>query len=220
MFEQVDSERASFIERLIIATELIQQKSYPNGIKELVKQIMKSTKGDTPLIRNPYMLNEQEARGIAISLIEFMTTKYDLIKNESLNNIYQKIVDYFPKIMPNLKLKQLIKGKPKTFAETVSYQDLSNCIRLPDEGRKIRTIHQAKSTEFNNVLVCVKRDDKDQLEYIINPRSFTKEDAKEEKRIIYVALSRAKDNLFIHVPTLTSDEEAQLKVLKLEIVRT
>jgi DNA helicase II / ATP-dependent DNA helicase PcrA len=219
-FEQVDSERASFIEDLIISTELIRQKAHINRIKDLIKVIAKSNGEVKSPIRFNRKLTEQETRGVAISLLEFMINHYAQIYDESILEIYQKLSDLLSEILHELNLKALKSGKIKAFIENTKYKDLASSIRLPDEIRRIRTIHQAKSAEFKNVLVCLKRDGgTDQFEFILNPQSFVKEDVKEEKRIIYVALSRAKDKLYIQIPSITPEEEAKVKALNLEVVK-
>jgi len=70
-----------------------------------------------------------------------------------------------------------------------------------------RTVHKAKGAEFDNVLLLLK-DEKD-IGFIINPNI----EGNEEHRINYVAISRAKKRLFICVPSLSQENETQLKVM-------
>jgi superfamily I DNA/RNA helicase len=67
--------------------------------------------------------------------------------------------------------------------------------------------------EFRNVALVLK-DDK-MLRKIANP---PKND--EEKRIAYVALSRAQDRLFIVTPSISENDEIRFRNLNVNIIRT
>ena len=94
---------------------------------------------------------------------------------------------------------------------------LADGLRLPDETRATRTIHQAKSAEFNCVLVSFS--DGNQLDHILDPRKNRGVNEAEEKRITYVALSRARDVSSISVPQLSETAEQQLTGLRIEVMR-
>ena len=74
-----------------------------------------------------------------------------------------------------------------------------------------RTIYKAKGAEFDNVMLILKAEN--DLEFIKSP-----DISKEEHRINYVAVSRAKENLFINVPELSANNE-RLLGSKLSICR-
>lgn len=94
--------------------------------------------------------------------------------------------------------------------------DLINSVSLPrNENRNIRTIHQAKGTQFDNVLVSLNHLDSDkaskQLSLLFDDSS------DEEKRILYVAMSRAKKRLFISTPQMEEEQIQKAKEMGLEI---
>jgi DNA helicase-2/ATP-dependent DNA helicase PcrA len=65
-----------------------------------------------------------------------------------------------------------------------------------DDCITISTIHSAKGLEWNTVFICAALDG-----LLPDKRSFTNyEDLEEERRLFYVACSRAKENLFITCP--------------------
>jgi len=75
-----------------------------------------------------------------------------------------------------------------------------------------RTIHKAKGDEFDNVLVIIK--DKNNLEFNEEKNlSFllTPDLEKEEQRVYYVALSRAKERLFVNIPALSPENRIKLE---------
>ncbi|GFP74996.1 ATP-dependent helicase [Clostridium fungisolvens] len=79
--------------------------------------------------------------------------------------------------------------------ETVE-ENIKNSIRKSEEDAVIlSTIHGVKGMEFKNVYVI------DVNEEII-PHKNAEEDGEEERRLFYVGVTRAKDNLFIYSPKM------------------
>lgn len=56
----------------------------------------------------------------------------------------------------------------------------------------------------------------EQIRYLLRP---AEHESCEEKRILYVALSRARDRLFISVPEFSTEEEQGSEALGIQIVR-
>lgn len=73
-----------------------------------------------------------------------------------------------------------------------TFTDFANCVDIKDEVGHFRTIHKAKGDEFNNVFVVLE-DEKD-LDFIKAPDL-----EKEDYRVRYVAISRAKQKLFLYI---------------------
>ncbi|WP_207635869.1 3'-5' exonuclease [Clostridium senegalense] len=90
-------------------------------------------------------------------------------------------------------------------------------ININDDTGAFRTIHKAKGDEFENVLLLINPSDFNEntnLEFLFNPDM-----TKEEHRVYYVALSRAKKRLFIAIPPIserTKDKLGNIKFLKVE----
>ena len=66
-----------------------------------------------------------------------------------------------------------------------------------------KTIHKSKGDEFDNVLLVL--ESHKELSFILTPRLAD----NEEHRIRYVAVSRAKERLFISVPSLEPKDETK-----------
>jgi DNA helicase-2/ATP-dependent DNA helicase PcrA len=97
-------------------------------------------------------------------------------------------------------------------------RQLLDSVRLDnrDEVRNIRTIHKAKGTEEDCVLVCLHSTRGDhRLGHIIAPAA----PSDEEQRLTYVALSRARELIFLAVPELTPEDEAVVRELGISITR-
>ena len=85
-------------------------------------------------------------------------------------------------------------------------------VKIPEDISQHKTIHKAKGDEFDNVLVAL-QDEKD-IGFLLNPDL-----ENEEHRVRYVAISRAKEMLFISVPELGQNNLDALKnVLYVQIL--
>ena len=110
-----------------------------------------------------------------------------------------------------LNLSRLSKGKAKSFYESHTYQELAICVNNPSDIGFHRTIHKSKGDEFDNVFLIIPEENI--LKFFISPNLI--ED--ESQRVYYVAMSRAKQNLFISVPSLSLELEEELRKHKIPI---
>lgn len=83
-------------------------------------------------------------------------------------------------------------------------------MKLSEDTDLIRTIHKAKGAEFESVFLCLKEESN--LKCILEPDL-----DKEMHRIFYVALSRAKDRLYMSVPAISSKNEELLKGMGINV---
>lgn len=97
-----------------------------------------------------------------------------------------------------IKLAKATKGNAFELYNSSTYQQLAVSVIIVDDDSLNRTIHKAKGDEFDNVMLILESE-KD-LKFLSEPDL-----TKEEHRIMYVAASRAKNRLFISVPTLSID---------------
>lgn len=103
-------------------------------------------------------------------------------------------------------------GPIKTFYENADYNALTLAVRNLYEAGSHRTIHKSKGEEFECVLLILDKDEKGQfnetkeLSFLLTPNLVD----DEEHRILYVAISRARDHLFISVPQLSSINQGKL----------
>ena len=109
------------------------------------------------------------------------------------------------KIRPNSNIQK--------FYALHTYRELSQCVRLLEDTSAQRTVHKAKGDEFDNVFVVVPEEKA--LKFLLTP------DIKknESDRVYYVAMSRARNRLFLTVPNLSLQMEKKLLGKPLEIKR-
>ncbi len=173
-------DRKPLILACIKATELAREKRFKEAIKELERVFRDES--DT-----------KNRRKKALKYICLLLEQYDDFKGKSLYNFFLMVKKEINTEIANLKT-----GSIKDFYEQHTYQELAVCVKITEDASLHRTIHKAKGAEFDNVLLILC--DEKGLEFLLNPDL----EKKEEHRINYVAVSRAKEQLFISVPALTA----------------
>ena len=110
-----------------------------------------------------------------------------------------------------------MRGKIRDYAQKVTLQQLLDTVNMVDDTREAKTIHKAKGAEFETVLLCLP--DEEDVDKIFMPKAKQQEDVNEleEQRIVYVGISRARDNLYISIPTLSSERKKAIEDKKLPI---
>lgn len=113
-------------------------------------------------------------------LLEIVTELMEAAKN------YEKIEDYL------------------IHAEKAVEENKNNTKKLDLEGVNLSTIHSAKGLEYETVFIagCIEG-------FIPYEKSKTDAEIEEERRLLYVGVTRAKKNLFISVVETKNDEEVK-----------
>jgi DNA helicase-2/ATP-dependent DNA helicase PcrA len=203
-----DSNRERFLYSLLLAGEYAFQKRYEIAVKEILKALRKEENGE---LKKPFtgnsILSKLKKRSLAVSLLEYLVNNETTYKGQNLFDFYTDLSSFISKIFLT-RLKKITGGEIKKFADSVLVESLAANLNLLEEKHKIRTIHKAKGAEFEDVLLYL--DEPKDLGYIIHPSINHKED---EHRIIYVALSRARNRLYISAPSLDKNQKKQIESL-------
>ena len=209
-FYSKDSDRALLLEYLISGGELSKQGNFYLALKTMIKGI-RVRKGE---LCKPFkcdgIITDTTRRGIAVFLLECIMNNYDEFISKRLIHVYDELSSKLSNFKEGFSLSNYRSGSnPKVFAEQTPYKDLIASVKIGEETRNVRTIHQAKGDEFDNVFVYF--DEENEITKIWGNNT-------ERKRIIYVACSRARDRLLLSVPELSATNKAQLESMGLEIV--
>jgi DNA helicase-2/ATP-dependent DNA helicase PcrA len=225
--EQIDLNRSRFLEDVMTAVELAKRGMLTHSLSKF-KRILRIFHSDGTLC-DPFRLSDTNMRiddtikrSISVSMLTSILSEYNSMQEKTLLEAYEFISDVLDRSITGFSLQRITKGRIKEFAEERKYSEFTHSVKLPaSEKRNIRTIHQAKSAEFGNVLVAFNHLDLDkaakQTMYLLRP---TEHENCEEKRILYVALSRARDRLFISVSDFSKEDEQDAQTLGIQVVRT
>lgn len=185
--EEDTSERVRWIEACVKAVAFAKKDNFKDAIQELVRLYRREAVKSNTLIDE---FQKHEWRKHALEKIQILLSNLDSFRSESISDFSNKYLA--DKGIFKMKTTKITKAKPshqKTFEEYLKF------VEVKDNTGKYRTIHKAKGDEFENTVVIL--EDENELKFLVNPDLL-----KEEHRIRYVAVSRAKDRLFICVPTL------------------
>ena len=190
---EIDSNRnrSILIAACIKAVEFARENKFKDSIKEFEKVFR-------------YKNDKQRGKLKALKVITILLEKYDKFKNGSLYDF-----SVFVKSEVNDDISKVTGGAIRTFYDSHSYQDLALCVKIPEDMSLHKTIHKSKGDEFDNVLLVLKKET--DLSFILAPNLNDDTNAAEEQRVNYVAVSRARNILFISVPTLSTANQEFLE---------
>jgi DNA helicase-2/ATP-dependent DNA helicase PcrA len=196
--EEADTDRYRLLHALTASVDLARRGLFDVAIQELVKAISSRKAFRAPL-KHADSITMTSRRAVALSLIEYMAAKHDEMARWTTLEVYRGLTDHVPTCLAGLSMTKATKGMFVDQSSTSKYRDLIDSVATADETRLHRTIHQAKGAEADAVFVSL---DGDEWKHILSPKA-----GVEEQRIAYVALSRAKVDLFIHTPDRSTKDK-------------
>jgi DNA helicase-2/ATP-dependent DNA helicase PcrA len=181
-----NTKRSNLIYSCVKAIAYGKEKKFKDAIKELEKCFN-------------YKTDKIKGKKKALEYITLFLEKYSEFENSSM-------LEFAAFVRANLKadLSTFSKGAIKTFYESYTFKQLLLCVSIPEDISLHKTIHKAKGDEFDNVILVLS-DEKD-IKFLTDSNLLS----NEEHRISYVAISRAKNRLFISVPTLSTASQNSL----------
>lgn len=148
-------------------------------------------------------------RDAFINLKRFLD-EYDNFSDENMTKFNNEFIS------GNYGVKEKVaRGEKKKFFDSLTYKQLAATVKVEDDISSFKTIHKSKGDEFDNVLVIARAKKEDLcIEFLLKPDM-----GKEEHRVYYVALSRAKKRLYINVPSLSEGKLKKVGKLGINIVQ-
>ncbi len=168
-FEIDSKERRNFIWNFIQAIELARESKYKEALKKIEWLFRK----------------ESDSRKMALASLQRLLSAYEEYHCETLMVFYEILCSRI-----EVKLPTFRKGKAQEFYNNTMYVELAVSIKNPDDISEHITIHKSKGNEYENVLVT---EDKNSIDFLLKPNI----NESEEHRVLYVAMSRARHNLFL-----------------------
>jgi len=188
LFDKDNPERVKVIVRCMKAVELAIEKRFKEAIKEMERN-------------NSSITDKLVRKKTSFHQLSLLLSKYGEFKNEPLFQFYELV-----KANVSASIPSLTRGAIKDFYANHTFAQMAIFIETNDDISNCKTIHKAKGDEFDNVFVTMLA--AQETGYLISPNL-----GVEEQRIRYVAISRAKERLFINVPNLDANQEQSLSAL-------
>lgn len=192
-FVYKDSNRGWVIYFIICAIEYGKQLKINDALKSMKKA---------------YRKQEDFTDKDAFINLKRLLDQYDKFYQVNITNFYNNYLYGYHGVK-----QKISRGKIKEEYDQLTYESVSIAINIEENNSKFKTIHQAKGDEFDNVLViCPDRREESLLDFLI------KSDMdNEEHRVYYVALSRAKKNLYISVPIINDNSKKAIEALGFKV---
>jgi DNA helicase-2/ATP-dependent DNA helicase PcrA len=192
-YGDTDRDRRKIFLSIIKSIEYARLSHYKDAIKELSRHLK--------------MADNFNGQKTALMVIKAMLNDYHEYSTSSLWMLYEKVVALghfdFRKIRESKNGK--LPSEIESYYKNTVYSHIALHVKIAEDDSLHRTIHKAKGSEFDNVLVIVKGKDgykyseERDLGFLLIPDI----DGNEDHRVNYVACSRAKQKLFICVPQIS-----------------
>lgn len=157
-----------------------------------------------------------ENKKLTLAALKKLLDGYNTFANGNLIDLVSFIRTHIKPTIANLRT-----GAVQTFYNSTPYSHLSVAVKNLYESGSCKTIHKAKGDEFECVLIILEAkgraafNESTALSFLLSPDL----SENEEHRVNYVAVSRAKDNLYITTPTLSTVNEVSLTAIGVQVVR-
>ncbi|MEN6432084.1 MAG: ATP-dependent helicase [Smithella sp.] len=214
--EEIDYDRFLFMKAILEAFMFLKFGRPDSAVRKLLDGF-RVRKGISKVLTNAPYITDVTKRALALTILCCLQDKNGLLCNKPFLETYNELGTRIADLIPGSALKRITKGKPLDYAQKYTLQQLLDTVNIVDDNRDAKTIHKAKGAEFETVLLYLP--DEEDLDKIIMPEAIQQEDADEAEgqRIAYVGISRARDNLFISVPSLSRERVKVLEDKKLPI---
>lgn len=185
-----DVERSRFLQRLLQASELVRDGQLALGVRKAMEALgLRRSRPFDPL-SSRLPVDKIAAQGIALSLLECVNR---LRGTTSVLEAYRLLEEALA-AHPGIALRSVGAGAFRTAAASITLRQLRDALNTPEARSDFCTIHSAKGAEFENVAVFFP--DAATLERCLD----ASQPDKEELRVHYVAMSRARDRLVLCLP--------------------
>lgn len=227
---------ACYNEAQRIATDEVHALSYRNIEANILKQRVNVYVQDSKILNNITDSNTIRKEFVAtwIKAIEHARNKqfgaaFKMLENVGVMDIdaytsvkdalndYEKycngtLKDFFDYLCEHWEITKMKKGSNiYNFYCSHTYRELSQCVGLLEDSSAQRTVHKAKGDEFDNVLVVFTEEKT--LNMLLQPNL----SENESNRVYYVAMSRARERLFLTVPSISQQMGSRLERLPIDV---
>jgi len=214
--ETIDLDRFLFVKAILEAFMLLKFGNPGSAVRKFLDGF-RVRKGHSKVLTNAPYITDTTKRALALTFLCCLQTKHDSLRSEPFLDTYNELGEQVAEVLPGAILKRITRGKIQDYAQKFTLQQHLDTVNMVDDTRDAKTIHKAKGAEFETVLLSLP--DEEDVDKIFMPKAKQQENADEleEQRIVYVGISRARDNLYISVPTLSSERKKAIEDKKLPI---
>lgn len=210
-WDQIDDQiRVRFLAALCRGLRQFQDKNAQEAIQE-VQALFRGGRAQKPL-DSSHQFGRKERRIFCVSLLGELATFAREKPNASALDAYNTLWTLLQQTKWNVKLpKATVEGKFAKQASEVRLSDLIASVPLHTSSGLVRTIHGFKGDEADAILLYLA--DNKLPNRLLNPKD------DENTRLLYVAISRAREHAFIALASLSNEAERCLNLIGFDIQR-
>jgi DNA helicase-2/ATP-dependent DNA helicase PcrA len=181
--------------------------------RQALTQLPGLFRGRTPRapLKGDAIEGDKRRRAFKVDTLAWVVSFHKREPNATVFEFYEALAEYLKLSSWDVGLTGLRKGKFSTWAKKTRFGSLVAAVGLEATRAKARTIHGFKGDETRSLLLLL--DDMRLRKKLTNPGD------SEDDRLIYVALSRAKKQLFVAVPDLPKPEEDSFRDMGFDVKR-
>jgi len=214
--ETIDLDRFLFVKAILEAFMLLKSGRTGSAVRKYLDEF-RVRKGHSNVLPNAPYITDTTKRALALTFLHCLQTMHASLCSKPFLETYNELGKKVTELLPGTILKRIMRGKILDYAQKVTLQQLLDTVNMVDDTREAKTIHKTKGAEFETVLITLPNEE--DADRILMPKAMQHADADEleEQRIAYVGISRARDNLYISVPTLSRERIKVFEDKKLPI---
>lgn len=209
--EGIDRHRFRLLKALAQAIVLARAERVAEAHYLITRSIKRETTRIFRITDEAKNISKEQWHGVLITMLKTLLEQSSTLPQSTVMDAYTSLNTCLLELSSGHQLKGIKAGQFRDFAEVCLFSQLIDTVEVNNDTRLIRTIHQSKGAEFSQVLVVIKPD---AVKYLLRPNDYD----DEEKRLLYVALTRAKDNLALHATTLSSAERKGFRNIGVQII--
>lgn len=164
-------------------------------------------------------LSREKRRRTAASLLSFLLSSHEEHREMNGLEFYLAVRDQMGVLLPDTPMVEPTRGGFVDLLQETSYKMLYATARLESGSGKVKTIHKAKGEQYPTVLSYRGKKGGDKRDVTLDHLLSSEAKKDEERRVTYVAFSRAEDRLFICVDELSSSDETDLETIGVVVER-
>jgi len=214
--ETIDLDRFLFMKAILEAFMLLKSGGPGTAIRKYLDGF-RVRKGHSNVLTNAPYITDTTKRALALTLLCCLQANHNLLCSKPFLDTYNELSEQVAELLPGTILKRIMRGKIQEYAQKFTLQQLLDTVNMVDDTRDAKTIHKAKGAEFETVMIVLPNEEG--ADRILMPEAIQQADVgeSEEQRIAYVGISRARNNLYISVPTLSRERRKAFEDKKLPI---
>ena len=216
----MEAHRPGWLAAVLEATHEAQAERYGQAVRILYRGLRTKNGKLTKYVfteSRDRTITRDGKRRVAASLLPFLLLSHRQHQGKTGLEFYRALREAMKEIRPNTPMMDMTAdSKLGSILDGVAYDMLYATTVLDSGSGNVKTIHKSKGEEHPTVMVYRGGRDEDSPDAMLD-HLLGRESQEEERRVTYVALSRAEEHLFLCVEDAPEDDKQMLQEMNVEV---